>query len=1046
LILLFAALVSDYGGTGHSASARPGAGDLGGSELAGPTPLTDDGPYVKPAMPGVTVEPILTVAEAVPQTSEPGQTYRLVGKTDGLGAYAAGGQVGLFLNHEIAGDDATEPLVNRPFVNGAFISHYLLTPGSPAVLSGDLAFGAVLTRVGNGWRDDTAEWLAGDKRFERFCSGYLAGPAEGFGEWIYLTGEEIGFGGFNDLGGAAVAVAGGVAYVLPEMGHFSKENVVILPGTGSKTVAFALEDGPSDLNNQLFMYVGTKNPTGATPVERAGLVGGSLYFFRSTVTGWTNEYDYHKGDSLLGGEWVAVDSVLLPGETVATMDAQTLNGRVAAAGAFAFIRIEDGEADVSSPGDFYFVTTGSGYTLGSQIVNRLGRLYQLVVDVDDPAGGAPTLDILLEGDAGDPIVNPDNVAINGRGQMLIQEDVGSSQQGAYLEALGRDTSIWLYDLPGDDWGGSGWLMRVAEIDQTAVPPGYRGIAGAWESSGVIDVAEIYGPGTWLLDVQAFTITSLGASQLQGSPADLHVSGGGQLLLLDTGQVGKGPYLKPISASATVMPLLTVGDVRPRTGNAGQGFRLVGLPDGLGVYQDGGQVRLLANHELGANTVSAPLVNSSFLVGAFVSEYLLEPGVVASSGDLAFDQVFVVTSGSIQDVSAEWLAGLKRFDRLCSGYMAGPADGLEEWVYLTGEESESDDSFNGLGGEAVAVAGGVAYLLPEIGHFAKENVVVLPGTGNRTVVLALEDAPVGLNSQLFMYVGSKNPAGATPVERAGLVGGTLYFFRSTTAGETDEDSFHKGDGPVSGEWVAVDSVLLPGETVATVNVFTLNMRVSDGGAFAFVRIEDGEADRNLPGVFYFATTGSADSNGAGDSINNLGRLYRLAVNADDPAASPATLEILLEGDAGDPIVNPDNVAVNDQGQMLIQENPNIDHQGAYLEALGRDSSVWLYDLPGDGLGEDDTLLRIAEIDQSAVPAELRGNLGSWESSGVIDASAVWGPGRWLLTVQAHSIDSVEASQLQGSAQNLLLAQGGQLLLLNTSNLRPGRFFLPWLGRE
>src|SRR5262249_46956653 len=131
---------------------------------------------------------------------------------------------------------------------------------------------------------------------------------------------------------------------------------------------------------------------------------------------------------------------------------------------------------------------------------------------------------------------------------------------------------------------------------------------------------------------------------------------------------------------------------------------------------------------------------------------------------------------------------------------------------------------------------------------------------------------------------------------------------------------------------------------------------------------------------------------------------------------ASLTVLLEGDKGDPFQNPDNIDVNAQGQLVICEDPNF-------APTGRDSSVWLYDTASGAL------VRIAEIDRAtaaaSVPASLGNNPGtpgSWETSGVIDASALYGPGAWLIDVQAHTLMS---------NNGLVGKEGGQLLLLRTN---------------
>lgn len=68
--------------------------------------------------------------------------------------------------------------------------------------------------------------------------------------------------------------------------------------------------------------------------------------------------------------------------------------------------------------------------------------------------------------------------------------------------------------------------------------------------------------------------------------------------------------------------------------------------------------------------------------------------------------------------------------------------------------------------------------------------------------------------------------------------------------------------------------------------------------------------------------------------------------------------------------------------------------------------------------------IASIDQSDDPDSLvdagyQG--GDWESSGIIDAFAWFGPGAWLVDVQAHTL---RVPQFGGEDE------GGQLLLIRT----------------
>jgi hypothetical protein len=67
-----------------------------------------------------------------------------------------------------------------------------------------------------------------------------------------------------------------------------------------------------------------------------------------------------------------------------------------------------------------------------------------------------------------------------------------------------------------------------------------------------------------------------------------------------------------------------------------------------------------------------------------------------------------------------------------------------------------------------------------------------------------------------------------------------------------------------------------------------------------------------------------------------------------------------------------------------------------------------------------------------PATTKGNLGSWESSGIVDASAAFGPGAFLINVQAHSlfveVGDGDDNFAPTGADFLNKREGGQLLLV------------------
>ena len=129
-----------------------------------------------------------------------------------------------------------------------------------------------------------------------------------------------------------------------------------------------------------------------------------------------------------------------------------------------------------------------------------GRVFRMVLDPDSPRR-VKRLSILIDGDvrgaesAGDLdlIHNPDNLETTAN-SLLIQEDPGS--QNRYPAGTGTTARVWLYDLD------SGSLEVVARVNQAGDP---AADAGEWESSGIVDASRSFGPGAFLLDVQAHTL-------------------------------------------------------------------------------------------------------------------------------------------------------------------------------------------------------------------------------------------------------------------------------------------------------------------------------------------------------------------------------------------------------------------------------------------------------------------------------------------------------------------------------------------------------------
>jgi len=455
-----------------------------------------------------------------------------------------------------------------------------------------------------------------------------------------------------------------------------------------------------------------------------------------------------------------------------------------------------------------------------------------------------------------------------------------------------------------------------------------------------------------------------------------------------------PYTVPIGTEYHVTPLFSVNDSVPETSDPSQQYRMVGIPDGLGAYSNGdGTTTLYMNHEFNQSTLSQPLVGGPEYRGTYVSKWILDADGNPVSGERAFDTVW--NENTLVGPAAEVGNTTPAFARFCSGFLAGPKNGFDRQIYLTNEEELSPTTFDGMGGLSVAIFDNEAHTLPNLGRYSKENTVVQPTQGARTVIFSTEDGPATLNNQLYMYVGMKDRSSSSVLARNGLDDGKLFAFRSLDPTTNSERTFTSGS--VTGEWVEIQGV----DAMTDVQLEAASDAVD---AMTFVRPEDGAFNPNDPNEFFFDTTGS--SSGADDGVNELGRLYSLHLHPGN-VLKPATLTIVYNADTviargGDIAISPDNIDASSQ-YLMINEDGTTESR-AVMAAKGRDGSIWRFDLvkgPTGEVGVDVTMAtRIAELDppgRDGVPV----GPGVWETSGIIDASLLFGANTWLSDVQAHS---------------------------------------------
>jgi len=473
-------------------------------------PSTTTEPYLVATHPGVRVTSILTVGDSV-------HGYRMVGAPDGLGAFGNGdGTFTLLMNHEL-GERAGA--VRAHGARGAFVSEWRIRTRDLEVIAGrDLVASPSDVHT---FDKASGAYRAGRDTWARFCAADLAPPSAfsyrvlGTRDRLFLTGEESAPFFSSDHGRAFAFVASGPsagqAWELPRLGRIAFENVVASPHEQKKTLAFGMDDAGLDTDvrnastvcqilglvtctrppSELYLYVGEKTAEG-NPIERAGLANGKLFGVQVTVNGNVlpgEDVAFVFGDAAVGRITKARFTLHGFGD-VSRKTGNALQRESIEAGVTQFMRIEDGAWDPRAPhrNDFYFVTTGN---LAAGPAYRSSRLWRVRFDdVARPEAGGE-IEMLL--DSGDPAGKPgfemlDNIAIDKRGRILMQEDTGT------VDRLGK---IWLYDV------NTKRLVMLAEHNSKFFKPGEPGfLTTNKESSGVIDAAEMLGDGWFLLVMQA----------------------------------------------------------------------------------------------------------------------------------------------------------------------------------------------------------------------------------------------------------------------------------------------------------------------------------------------------------------------------------------------------------------------------------------------------------------------------------------------------------------------------------------------------------------
>jgi Secretion system C-terminal sorting domain len=456
-----------------------------------------------------------------------------------------------------------------------------------------------------------------------------------------------------------------------------------------------------------------------------------------------------------------------------------------------------------------------------------------------------------------------------------------------------------------------------------------------------------------------------------------------------------PYVLPVAAGVTTTAMLTV----PETVG---GYKMCGIPDGLGAFDNNdGTFTLLMNHEL-ANTVGSLRAHGA--VGAFVSKWIIKKSdlSIISGSDLI--TALYGWDTALQTVkSTPTPIALNRF---CSAdlpavsayYNAITGLGSQERIYMCGEEGGT------TGYQLAAVASGAdmgkAYILGKFnvstngsgltGVGAWENALANPFVQNKTVVIGNNDGGTGvMNNSVCVYQGTKTNTG-TEVDKAGLTNGTIKFVNVT--GNALEIPAANATSRVT--------------NITSGTAFTLSATTST----TFSRPEDGAWDPADPTKYYFVTTDRVDqvADGIGGQIGRS-RLWRLNFTDISNPDLGGTIDMLLDGTEGQVMM--DNMGFDKFGHIILLED---------VGGAPRNGKVWQYTISTDQIkliAKHDPA-RFGDIASGGAiqPATLPFN-NDEETSGIIDMSDILGAGNFLFVDQAHyNVGDTEA------------VEGGQLLKL------------------
>ena len=550
-------------------------------------------------------------------------------------------------------------------------------------------------------------------------------------------------------------------------------------------------------------------------------------------------------------------------------------------------------------------------------------------------------------------------------------------------------------------------------------------------------------------------------------------------------------LSPVMAGVQIDPLLTVGDVLP----SGYRFESIPDGISLRTRGQG-RVDLFVNHETSKvpfpyNTATPTAANGqSDFDNAQVSRLILNQ----HSAGVLNGSFVIPSSGGFQRFCSNYLATSKEgFDRDILFTNEESPDYVlrqeDSWPPAIGDPAEEE---NGVV-LAIDVKTGKYHTVYGMGRHNHENDVAIPGFDD-LVVLSGDDTftsgpltgvpapppgtpalpgPVPAQSQLYSYI-------APSTDDLLADEGDLWAFVSDTPGVRNYYDVTPGSGTtVAGHFVKVPKNIATGRnadgseltsadvgfpapptngswqrdlrSVTPIGIdgpqWVLEYWSDINNVFQFVRVEDIAYDKRpgMSNVVYIVDSGRGrrvtDTPVDTPFLSSNGRVWKMVFDKDDPT-KVTSLTVLVEGDDApvktlNEIHQPDNVESTATG-LLVTEDPGSSQQFAPTDTSASATTARLWYVPFSGSPQV-----VAKVNHSADggPTDVGplptgdasiGNQGAWESSGIVDASAAFGPGAYLIDVQAHTlwIEKAPGDDNNGDGQPdfTFKREGGQLLLL------------------